>query len=445
MMKMRFKAMMFGAAIAAMTATGCKKENGGEERPTSDPDRLITLSGALMQTNPGDGNGGTMVYSISAEEANDPAFSVNVFDNGTHVKSSRTARLQASEDGKFLYNIQYTGADGGIFNKYSVDGGNKFTEVGSSVNTAPYVGTSPRWAKVAEGVGAAVDVTAITNIFEGTGATAVYKGTRGTARIVVLDLQNPRITATKDFEIPLTPQEEAQGYHIFRLDAPVLNKAGNKLLIGTWMRKYQPGTTTADGSAPRLGTKTVVIDYPSLENPKIISSTVATGDNSGYRSPMTYVAEDGTIYQATHRELAGTGGSHILKINPATHEYDNSYTFNLDAALGVTDSYIESWRYAGNGIGYVIYSLTVNGSRTGGYIARVDLNSRTAIKQNIGNEANLDFGQYQGIARNGDEIYIAVTGVGADGNIYIFNSRTGAMTKGAKLVNKAGNRYIGVY
>lgn len=436
-----FDKLLAVGMVAAFTITGCSKNGDGPE-PTDpvESDRWITLAGALMQTEPGDGNGGTMVYSIKPEDAQNPEFSIDVFDRGEHVKSNRTARLQASRDGKFLYNIQYTGADGGVFNKYRVDGGSNFTEIGSAVNTAPYVGTSPRWVKVSETAGVAVNVKDIVNVFEGEGEQAEFKGIKGTAVVLAIDLENPRIIGTREFELALSPEEQSQGYHIFRLDAPVLNKAGDKLMIGTWMRKYIPGTTTTDGSAPRLGTKTVIVDYPSLENPRIITSTVASGDNSGYRSPMSYVADDGSIYQATHRELAGTGGSHIIRIN-SNSEFDNSYVLSLDEALGVTDSYIESWRYAGNGIGYVIYNI----GGEGGYIAQVNLNQRTATKMNLPNEQDLDFGQYQGIAVDGDLVYIAVTGVSLDGNIYIFNSKTGEMSVGARLINKAGNRYIGVY
>lgn len=441
-MKCDFFSKLLGVGmIAALGITGCSKSNDGPDSTDPDQsDRWITLAGALMQTEPGDGNAGTMVYSIKPADAKNPEFSVNVFDQGEHVKSNRTARLQASSDGKFLYNIQYTGADGGVFNKYSVDGGSNFSEVGSAVNTAPYVGTSPRWVKVSEKVGVAVNVKDIVNVFDGEGEQAIFKGIKGTAVVLAIDLENPRIVGTKEFELALSPEEQAQGYHIFRLDAPVLNKAGDKLMIGTWMRKYIPGTTTTDGTSPRLGTKTVIVDYPSLENPRIITSTVATGDNSGYRSPMSFVADDNNIYQATHRELLGAGGSHIIRINQ-NNEFDNGYEFSLDAALGVTDSYIESWRYAGNGIGYVIYNV----GGQGGYIARVDLNQRKATKMTLPNEQNLDFGQYQGIAVDGDFVYIAVTGVSLDGNIYIFNSKTGEMSVGARLINKAGNRYIGVY
>lgn len=432
---------MMGAVVTAFSLTSCNDDDKGEDViPDIQNDRWVTVAGALMQTDPGDGNGGTMIYTVTRDQAINPETEIDVFENGIHVKSNRTARLQASEDGNFIYNIQYTGADGGTFNKYRVNGGANYTEEGSAINVSAYVGTSPRWVKAAENLGVAVNIGSIENIFDGENFVA----TRGIGTAVALDLENPRITGTEDFSVALTADEEAQGYHIWRLDAPVLNKAGNKLIISTWMRKYEPGTSTADNTSPRLGTKSVVVDYPSLTNAHIITSTVATGDNSGYRSPMAYVGTDGNIYQATHREQAGTGGAKILKINQ-NNEYDNAYVLSLDTALGVTDSYIETWKYAGNGIGYVIYSLVVDGSRTGGYIARVDLNARTAQKIDIPNDANLDYGQYQGIAVVGEEVFIAVTPTGVNGNLYIFNSRTNTTTVGAKLINKTGNRYIGVY
>lgn len=444
MKKNFFKFMMCGILLSPLALTSCTNDddNSGENPIENNEENYLTIGGALMQTEPGDGNGGTMIYSIKRADAINPNFSVNVFDQGFPVKSSRTARLQSSKDGKFLYNIQYTGADGGVFNKYQVNGGDSYSIIGSDIRTADYVGTSPRWAKADESTGIAVNIGNVRNLFNGEGTNATYLGTRGTAAVISLDLNNPSIKASVEYELALTAQEEAQGYHIWRLDAPVINKAGNKAYIGTWMRKYNPTTLTAESNYERLGTKTIVVDYPSLQNPRIITSTVAKGDNSGYRSPMSYVATDGNVYQATHRE--NSGGSHIVKIGQ-NNEYDNSYVFSLDQKLGVTNSYIESWKYAGNGIGYAIYSLSVNGSRQGGYIARLDLNNKTATKVALPNEASLDFSQYQGISVIGDEVFIAVAETGQEGNIYVINSRSGQVTKGAKLINKQGNRYIGVY
>ncbi len=458
MKKNVFKTFLLGAVITAVFLSSCKKDNSNTEEQ-KESDRWITLSGALMRTNPGDGDGGTKVYSVNLADAHNANFTIDVFgksangnDIGYGVKSSRTARLQASADGKYLYNIQYTGADGGIFNKYEVGGGNKFTEVGSAINTSVYVGTSPRWVKAAEGIGVAVDVK-VDVTRKGTAPNETINTIKSSGIILTLDLNNPRISNVNKayFDLPaLSSDEIAKGYHVFRFDAPVLNKAGDKLYIGTWMRQYDMNafvTYNASGTAvyttgalPRLATRTLVVDYPSLENPKFITSTQATGDNSGYRSPMSYVGTDGNVYQATHREIAGTGGSKILRIG-ANNEYDNSYVLSLDTELGVTNSYIETWKYAGDGIGFVIYS--VNGD--GGYIARVDLNNKKITKYTIPGEATLDFGQHQGIAVHGDYVYIPVTGIGTDGNLYIFNRKTGAMTVGAKLKNAAGNRYIGAY
>lgn len=435
--------LMFGALAVAVVFTGCDDNDD----PTPDPDptdteRWITVAGALMGDNPGDGNGGTMVYAVSKENAKDPDYSINVYDDGAPVKSNRTARLQSSEDGNTLFNIAYTGDNGGEFSRYKVNGGKSFVQEDVSVNISQYAGTSPRWAKLFDGdkTGIAVNVASIA-ANNASDETKPFEYYRGTATVLALDLQDVLISRYKQYQIPLTTDEELLGHCIFRLDAPVLNKAANKLIIGTWMRKYNPETGATESNFTRLGTKSVVVDYPSLENPKVITSTVGHGDCSGYRSFNSFLADDGNIYQATQRESDGVG-SYILKINQ-NNEYDNSYEFSLDAALGVSNVYVDCWRYAGNGKAFVLY--THDGSDQG-YVAYLDLNAKTAVKvTDITYDEDLDFGQYQGVLVSGDEVYIAVTPTGKDGNIYILNSKTGAVSKGAKLVNKAGNHYIGIF
>lgn len=443
-MKKQFvKFLLCGCFFVPLTFIGCKDDdNSGTIDPEPTEERWITLAGALMGTEPGDGNGGTVVYSVSREDAKNPDKSISVFDAGFAVKSNRTARLQSSEDGKTLFNIAYTGDNGGEFSRYKVNGAGSFTQEDVTVNISQYASTSPRWVKLFDGdkTGIAVNVANIAANNASTGATPndPFKYFRGTATVLALNLQDVLISGYKQYQIPLTPEEELLGHAIFRLDAPVLNKAQNKLIIGTWMQKRNPATGLTESSFARLGSKSVVVDYPSLENPKIIASTVGFGDNSGYRSFNSFLATDGNIYQATQRD---SKGSHILKINQ-NNEYDNAYVFSLDAALGVKDVYVDCWRYAGNGIAYALYT---HDGTSQGYVARLDLNARTATKVDLPYDENLDFGQYQGILVSGDEVFIAVTPVGKDGNIYVINSKTGAVTKGAKLVNKAGNHYIGVF
>ena len=185
----------------------------------------------------------------------------------------------------------------------------------------------------------------------------------------------------------------------------------------------------------------MVLDYPSLTNPKVLTSNKTRGNTNGYRSTMQYVGTDGHVYQATSGEAKGDGGSKILRISSATNDYDNSFAFSLDQALGVKDSYIETWRYVGDGIGYVVYNV----AGKGGYIARIDLKNNTAKKYTIPNQDELNFRQIQNIALDGDDVFIAIAPVGKDGNIYVFNRKSGEMAVGAKLVNKPGNQYIGVY
>jgi len=443
MKKNTFKLFTSSLLVGAFAfTTACSSDDNKNTEPVNPvtDGRWITVAGAVMQTDPGDGNGGTKVYAISKENAIDPNFSVNVYDNGSPVQSSRTARLQSSVDGNTLFNITYTGANGGEFMTYKVNGGNNFAESQAKVNISQYAGTSPRWVKLFDGdkTGVAVNVaTPIVNVNE----DKTYKNTRGKATVLSLDMKNTLISAYKQYDIPLTAEEEAQGHHIFRLDAPTLNKAGNKLIIGTWMRKTNlTDPSKNESSFTRLGSKSVVVDYPSLENPVVITSKVAFGDTSGYRSFNSFVATDGNIYQATQRDTQK--GSYILKIDQS-NQYDDNYVFSLDTALGVKGSYIDAWRYVGNGIAYAVY--TFEGTEQG-YLARLDLNARTAQKvEGIDYDADLNFGQYQGFVVDGNNFYIAVTPVGKDGNIYVIDIPSGKVTKGAKLVNKPGNHYIGVF
>jgi len=446
-MKKQYKTpRAFLLILVILVCMGCKRQ-GPADSSIEDPaieQRWITVVGALMDQSPGDGNGGTVIYSVNKEQAKDPNTSISVFDDGFPVRSNRTARLQSAEDGTVLFNIAYAGDNGGEFSRYRVSGQNNFLQESQTVNISALAGTTPRWVKLFDGdqTGVAVNVAGImaNNSSNGPEPGADYRYHRGTGTVVRIDLQNPAVLSYQHFPLALSPEEEILGHTIFRLDAPVLNRAGDKLIIGTWMRKYSPNTNTVESNFERLHTKSLLLDYPSLENPRLITSSVANGDNSGYRSLFSFVATDGNVYQATNRD---SDGSHILRINQ-NNEYDNAYVFNLNTALGLQGVYVDTWRYVRNGIAYILYThANANGQ---GFVARVDLNSRTAtLVADIEYDADLNFGQYQGFVVDGDEVYITVTPTGKDGHIYILNSASGAVQKGARLINKAGNHYIGAF
>lgn len=438
--------------------TSCSSD---DNPPTPDPDtqtdpdpepepRWITIAAAQMGDNPGDGNGGTLIYSITTEDAKDPTKSFEPFDNGFIAPSNRTARLQSSEDGNTIFNISYAGDTGGNYTKYTVEGGQTFTPTGSEVSIAQYVGTAPRWIKLFDGdkTGAAVYVSTENEINDNGTPDDVtddtYIRTDAKIGVVTLDLENSTIKEFQEHSIALSAEEEALGYYIGRIDMPVLNAAGDKLYIGTSIRKVNPETVERDRNAEAVGSRTIVLDYPSLLNPTVVTSTVGFGQTNGYRSINAFLY-DGSVYQANQND---PNGSHILKID-ADNEYDDSYVFNLDDALGVEGAYILAWRPAANGKAVLAYRH--DGSAEGlagaqGFFALVDLNAKTAVKIDaIPYDPDFYLFQYQGYVVDGTEIYLTQAPVGKNGNIYVVETETGTVTKGAELVNATGSHFIGVF
>lgn len=439
---LNFKTLSFALSVLFLTVS-CSDDNSnpneGEENETS---RWITVAAAKMGETPGDGNGGTLIYSISKEDAKDPTKSIKPFDNGFIVPSNRTARLQASEDGNTIFNISYAGDTGGNYSKYTVKGGQNFSPTGTEVSIAPYVGSAPRWIKLFDGdkTGAAVYVSTEHEFDE----NQKYTRTEATMGVVTLDLENSKIKEFKEQSLKLSAEEEANGYYFSRIDMPVLNAAGNKLYIGGRLSKVNPATAESDNNGEILGSKTIVLDYPTLLNPKVITSTIGYGNTNGYRSINAF-EYNGSVYQANQED---PNGSHILKIG-ANNEYDNSYVLNLDAALGVKGAYVLAWRPAGNGKAVLAYrhdasAIGVAGAQ--GFFALVDLNTKTAKKiDGIPYDPDFDLFQYQGFAVDGNEIYVTQAPVGKNGNIYVINTETGEVTKGAELVNAPGSHFIGAF
>ncbi len=446
------KNALFSAVIASLTLGSCSKDDKPTtEEPTQSDARWITLTAALKQTTDGDGNGGTLAYAITHDQAINPAYELDIFPVGKGLKleSPRTSRVQASADGKFLYDIQYTGADGGIFQKFRVDGEGKFVRVGNEVNAAIILGTSPRWVKSAEGVGIGVSIATETS-FTGTFPAVTFGSIKSTAAVASLNLDNPSILNTASFDVPFTPAQLAQGYSISRIDVPIINQAKNKVYIGGSISKINPtGTPTQNANsgvvswpsdaANIAGTVTIVLDYPTLKNPKLIWSTQSKYGNNGYRTMIQHIGDDGHVYQATG--VNTTGYPHILRIDKNTNEYDNTYLFDLSQALGVTGAGIKAWRYLGNNKGFVMYDI----NRAGGYLALIDLTAKTATKIPTEYEARLNFDQHQSIAVQGDNVYVPLTPVSEAGNVFVYNWKTGVLTKGAKLANGTGHRFIGAY
>lgn len=466
------KKLILGAVFAAGILNACNKNNDditieGPSGPDTEERKFITLTLAYPDTEGTAGNGGTMAYAITPAQAADPNFEVDVYTNGYGLRSQRTARVQGSVNGNFLYNIQYTGTDGGIFNKYRVKGQKNFEDTREEVNTEPILGSSPRWVVAAEGIGVGVFASAAIQA-SGEGAGASFIDVKSTAKIAVINLNDPQVTRQTEFTIPFTAAQTKDGYQIGRIDMPILNAAKTKIFIGCNLTRTdvtKPSTISSTGTqswsaaANQLGTATLVVDYPSLANPTLIYSTQSSFGNNGYRTMIQHLGDDGNIYQGTGANT--TGQPHILRIDRNTNTYDNSYLFDLKTALGSSNNVaIRAWRYIKEGIGLVMYTETgVNG----GYLALIDLNAKTATKLTTDNQTDIGysgrtanntagiagitgtFSQFQNIGVAGDNFYVPMTPNGADGNLYIINYKTKTITKGAKLKNRSNSFYLGAY
>ncbi|WP_339881131.1 hypothetical protein [uncultured Algoriphagus sp.] len=439
--------------LAGGLLVACSEDPTPNPNPDPDPvgeSRWITVAAARMGDNPGDGNGGTLIYSLSSEEAKDPTVSIAPFENGFIVPSNRTARLQSSEDGNTVFNISYAGDTGGQYTKYTVEGGQNFTQDGTGVSIAPYVGSAPRWIKLFDGdqTGAAVYVNTEAQFDDNNtpndATDDTYLRHEATMGVVTLDLVNSSIIEFQESALVLSEEEEANGYYISRIDMPTLNKVGDKLYIGARLSKVDPATGESDNGGEILGAKTIVLDYPSLLNPTVITSGVGLGNTNGYRSINAF-EYNGSVYQANQED---PNGSHILRIG-SNNQYDDSYMFNLDDALGVEGAYILAWRPAANGKAVIAYRH--DGSEEGvagaqGFFALADLNAKTAIRlDNIPYEADFYLFQYQGFVVDGTDIYLTQAPVGKNGNIYVVDTETGEVTKGAQLENVNGSHFIGVF
>lgn len=439
---LNLKLFAFSALLLTFSCSDDDINTPGEGGTTPEDGRWITVAAARMGEEPGDGNGGTLIYSINSEDAKDPTMSIEPFENGFIAPSNRTARLQASEDGNTIFNISYGGDTGGNYTKYTVGGGNSFTPTGSDISIAQYVGTAPRWIKLFDGdqTGAAVYVSTENEFDEEDN----YTRTEATIGVVTLDLQSSLINDFEEHSVALSTEEEAQGYYISRIDMPTLNEAGDKLYIGARLSKLDPSTTESDTDFEILGSKTIVLDYPSLLNPTVITSAAGHGNTNGYRSINSF-EYNGSVYQANQGDPEG---SHILKID-ADNEYDDAYDFNLDEALGVDDAYILAWRPAANGKAVVAYrdaSSAEGVAGAQGFFALVDLNTQTAQKiTDIPYNPDFYLFQYQGFVVDGTDIYVTQAPVGQNGNIYVIDTETGIATKGAELVNVEGSHFIGMF
>lgn len=414
------------AASVAMFATACE-EDGKETNPTT-TERVYTIGYADGSGNPS----ATFVQGTTDLAKGNVTFK----DFGFEVPSTRTARVFTSSDGKIMYSLDY---GGGSIYKFEVKGGQEYVKV-DETNIEQAMGTAyPRWTRINDEV-ALLHSVATERIYDGNG---VYTHTETTARIMSVGLEGLSINKVSDFTMPISTEMQNTGDYVFRIDAPVV--MGDKVYYGIGKRNYDPDTDqNIDAAYPNV--ETLVLDYPSLENPRIISTNVngARGATNGYRTSVSYEDERGDVYQII-TVPDNTFETHILKITNG--EYDDNYSLNLSSLVG-ENTISNGWFYVGNGIGYVPYANSDQGGTSDAVwsVARVDLYNNSAVKLNL--PANLWLQQYQNSVSANGEFKMAIAPKGGEGYIYSFDissSSADAITKGAKIEAGADSYYIGIY
>ena len=416
------------ATVASFTFVGC-----GDETDTN-TDTGNETGKAYYHVVLGVGEGGDDgTLSQAWSDLSSGTITFNGF--GFEVPSTRTARVYASNDGKYLYNLNY---GGGTVAKYLANGGQSYVKV-NETNVQYAIGTThPRWTKVDDEFALLHNIIAEHKYSNVEGTEYLY--TAANAYLVSINLQqNMSMGAVERFEVPRSQEDIDKNIHIWRIDAPVVHNG--KAYYGVAKRKYNPATATNSNVA--YSATSIVVDYPSLTNAKVISSTVANGSSYGYRTPVAHVDENGDIYQ-----IAGSP-SFILKIKD--ENYDNSFVFNLSEKLGLGIQVASNgWFYVGDGIGYVPFYDIAKGSGEAAAawgVARVDLYNGTAIKMNIPGALWLQQYQYS-VTGNDGKFYMALAPVGGEGFIYMFDpasTSADAFTTGAKIQAAAGQFYIGVF
>ncbi|PRY96361.1 hypothetical protein BY457_1158 [Marinilabilia salmonicolor] len=421
------KYLLFGFVLTGLVA--CSEDDNTEtvEQPTGD--RLYTIGYA-------DGSGSpSATYTQSVTDLSDGTISYVGY--GFEVPSTRTARIFASSDGTILYGLDY---GGGSVYKFEVNGGQDYTQI-SETNVQYAIGTAyPRWTKVNDDYALLHNVTT-ERIYDETSGD--YLKTVATAQLVSVNLDDLTFRSIQEFEIPVNEEDEARGAYVFRIDAPVV--VGDRVYYGMAKRTYNPDTDTQE-QVDYNSVETLVVDYPSLNNPRLISTTTggAKGATNGYRTSVAYQDEQGDVYQIV-TVPDNSYDTHILKITDGA--YDEDYSFNLSELLG-KNTISNGWFYVGNGIGYVPFAQSDLGGTSDAVwsVARVDLYNGTAVELDVPD--NLWLQQYQNSILVDDKFCMALGPKGGEGHIYMFDVNSAepdGFTVGTTLEAGADSYYIGIY
>lgn len=358
-------------------------------------------------------------------------------NNGMELYSVRSARVMAH--GNYVYNLDYGGGKLYQFENHA-DAKNYIPRKQLDVSLAMDGQTYVRPTLVD---GNTILIQAVT-----TQTNEVDNKVTATMRVIAVQIPEMTIrTIMEPFEIPDTEWDTNEKRYVGRVDCPVV--ADGKVYYGV-----SRSSTFKNPVPANTGVHTIVIDYPSLKNPKYIRSELTNGSTNGYRGTSALLI-DGYVYQVNQ----ATDGAATTIVRLKDGVYDDAYTFDVSAATGLANSYANSWYYAGNGIAYMpirdngLYVLGETNPQGIGNeytVLRIDLNAKAAVKLDVP-WSNL-FKYQSGIAHKG-KFYMAICpnpqagGNSQKAHVYAFDissSAPDAFTIGIEL--DAGSIFVqGIY
>ena len=431
MMKfLKFKQTFAVSAVALALFASCSDNDDGISKEEVVNDFHIAFA------NGSESNSATLLQGVS-----DLSQGTISSQRGHEMESSRTARIFVSSDGTTIYSLNYTE---GTIEKLAYHGGDQYTRLGRIDASVPLGSKTVRFTKLDDEVGSVHYISA-TAQYDGDN----YLGHEMVASIGILNLSTMSLKEgyNKAISVKLSEEMTLAGYYISRIDCPVIS--GNKLYYGAAVSKWNASTGRA-GATDK--TFTLVVNYSDLSDVSVIYTDMVKGATNGYRTPTQHKNEAGEILQM----VSGNDEVHIVKIKNG--QYDTSFNYDLTKLLNKPAA-SNGWFYAGNGIGYIPYEdrskgqiqIGVNPSGEPSYsamwkLARMDFNKGTVVDLNVPDDLWLT--QYQtSVVRNGI-FYIALSPVGKNGNIYMFdvNSESADGAKGAIITGTGADQYyIGIY
>ncbi|NME68862.1 hypothetical protein [Flammeovirga aprica] len=377
----------------------------------------------------GDGNDKT-VFHVAADVA-DPEGDATVFmqpttniidttltfiNNGYQMEGVRSARVAAA--GGRIYNLNY---GTGHIHELEYDGGRSYNKV-QTVDVSNWVGEYPRFAPVSDNHILAHNVMSETSEDQ----TSI----KVTLQVVKVGIPGLVFNAQTDYVQHELGTFNVGDDYVYRVDAPVIN--GNKVYYGTGYRKV--GEPDAEDTPRPEALATLVLDWPSLANPKVVTTVASIGDTYGFRGKSMFVHEN-YVYQIN---MTTDGSDAVITRLDADGNYDPSYEFNIREVLGKSVGSVH-FHHVGGGKGYVALD-DLSGEENSYEMAYFDVASKSVEILSEVPKSNMFY--YQSGALEGDVYNIAVSPAGS--NAYIWQFQGTDAQKGAEL--DGGNIFVqGIY